>query len=86
MPSLPWGELSGWALAGALFLSMMTGLMVPLRTVRREQALLEKEADAWRKAHDTEAAQLGVILAELRSRLPSIPPAQAQPGRWEDPS
>jgi hypothetical protein len=60
------GDLSGWALAGLLFVLMATGRLVSVRTLEREQRLLEQVADNWRAAHDTEAAQLSVILEELR--------------------
>jgi len=54
---------SGWTVLGLL---VALGWLVPKRTVDREQRLLTKEADAWRAAHDTEAAQLDRILEELR--------------------
>jgi hypothetical protein len=93
-------DLTGWSLAGLLFLLMATGRLVPLRTVRREQEMLEREASGWKAAHDTESAQLDAILIEVRKLLPQgvptspaappVPPAPARrevTGRvspWED--
>lgn len=82
---------SGWTLAGALFLLLALGRLVPLRTVRREQALLEREAAAWKAAHDTEAEQLGLVLTELRKLVPPVsaqvspaaPPIPPSPARRE---
>lgn len=60
------GQLSGWALAALCFLLLATGRLVPKGTVEREQRLLERECEAWKQAHDTEAAQLSLIVAELQ--------------------
>lgn len=70
------GDLSGWALAALLFVLMATGRLVSVRTLEREQRLLEKAAAEWKSAHDTEAAQLAAILEEMRrARSPSKEPA-----------
>lgn len=84
-------DVSGWSLAGLLFVMMAIGRLVPLRTVRREQALLEREAAAWRAAHDTEAEQLARVLDELRKLVPPVsaqvspaaPPQVPMPARRE---
>lgn len=84
-------DVSGWSLAGLLFVMMAIGRLVPLRTVRREQAMLEREAAAWRAAHDTETEQLGKVLDELRRIVPvasapvspAAPPLPPQPARRE---
>lgn len=67
-------DLTGWSLAGLLFLLMALGRLVPLRTVRREQEQLEREAKGWKAAHDTESAQLDTVLAELRKLVPPVSP------------
>lgn len=72
-------DLSGWALAALLFVMMASGRLVSVRTVEREQALLERVAEGWKAAHDTEQAQLGLILTEIRSRLPG--PSESASGR-----
>lgn len=64
-------SLSGWTV---LALLLAFGWLVPKRTVDREQKLLQREADAWRAAHDTEREQLGLILEQLRTP-PALPPS-----------
>jgi hypothetical protein len=74
-------SLSGWTV---LALLLAFGWLVPKRTVDREQKLLQREADAWRAAHDTEREQLGLILEQLRT--PPLPAGHYQPAGGRGPA
>lgn len=74
--------VTGWTLAGALFILMMVGKIVSVRTVEREANLrqqyidrLEKEADRWHTAYETKSAQLSSILKEYDRTHPMGPAA-----------
>lgn len=71
-------SLSGWTV---LALLLAFGWLVPKRTVDREQKLLQREADAWRSAHDTEREQLGLILEQLRTPPQPTGVYRPAPGR-----
>lgn len=74
------GSVTGWTLVGACFLALMTGRLVPIRTVRREQDLIQREAAAWKLAHDTESAQLDRIVEQLQRIVPPQPAVGPPPG------
>jgi hypothetical protein len=61
------GSWGGWTVL-AVFLAL--GWLVPKRTVDREQKLLQREADGWRTAYETQAEQLGLLLEQLRTPPP----------------
>ena len=74
-------SLSGWTV---LALLLAFGWLVPKRTVDREQKLLQREADGWRAAHDTEREQLGLILEQLRTPPRVLPPGGYRPPNGRD--
>lgn len=80
---IPWSALSPWAALLGVVGLIVGGMLVPLRTVRRNEVLLQKladergkAADGWQSAHDKlltahkeQADQLSLVLESSRTTV-----------------